>query len=353
MGENGTIIKAVRNEIPYLHLVRVVACVMVLCLHSLPTPEYELLQLDGYFKTVVIWMTRPCVPLFLMITGVLLLPYRGGDVAQFYKKRLSKILFPLLFWGIVYAVLPYLLGVETMRAMWRNLLLLPITYPTEIGGILWYLYILIGLYLIIPFLNPSVFENRKRMLIYISIWFGTSFLFIFKHYFPLVFGMTPFCESDLFLYFSGYLGYLFLGKYLHTSESILGGGKIHIQIKLASVYFLCMLTVAFIQYFFSYSLTTFLHFTSIIMAAALFLFLKEFSFQPSGRLYKHLKEISALSFGIYLSHMVIYRTVTIRLYDISTSLFMQLFVMVLTFMGAWLLTIILSKLPFKKYIIGI
>lgn len=89
------------------------------------------------------------------------------------------------------------------------------------------------------------------------------------------------------------------------------------------------------------------------MAAALFLFLKEFSFQPSGRLYKHLKEISALSFGIYLSHMVIYRTVTIRLYDISTSLFMQLFVMVLTFMGAWLLTIILSKLPFKKYIIGI
>lgn len=64
-----------REEIPYLHIVPVVACIMTVWLHSLSafTPDNFV---DIAFKIGVIYFTRTCIPLFLMITGVLLLSYK-------------------------------------------------------------------------------------------------------------------------------------------------------------------------------------------------------------------------------------------------------------------------------------
>lgn len=100
-------------------------------------------------------------------------------------------------------------------------------------------------------------------------------------------------------------------------------------------------------------MTAFLYFPAIIMSACIFILLKNACIQPEGILYKFIKEISALSFGIYLSHMVIYRTLTAHLYEFSTSPFIQLFVMIFTFIGGWILTKMLGKLPWSKYIIGV
>lgn len=319
-----------REEIPYLHTVRVIACIMVVCLHSLPafTPNTFV---DSAFKIGVIYFTRPCVPLFLMITGVLLLPYKGTDMMSFYKKRISKIFFPLLFWGIVYSILPYLIGAETVKEMYHNLLFLPFTYPSEIGGILWYLYILIGIYLIIPFINPIIFEQRRSMQTYIGIWLVASLVMILKNKLPIILGAASGLHSyDLFLYFSGYLGYLFLGKYLHSSEKIIGGGK-KSQIKWIVIFIIAMISIYPIEKITHLQMTAFLYFPAIIMSACIFILLKNACIQPEGILYKFIKEISALSFGIYLSHMVIYRTLTANLYEFSTSPFIQLFVMIFTF----------------------
>lgn len=352
MGEYVKKNKFMRQEIPYLHLVRVVACVMVVCLHTLPTSDFAVEGWDGHFKALTIWLTRPCVPLFLMITGILLLPYRGENLMAFYKKRLLRIIFPLLFWGIVYSVLPYLLGMETMEDVEQNILFLPFTYPTAIGGILWYLYILIGIYLVIPFLNPAIFDNKRFMLVYIAIWFLGSFVVILKSHFSLVLGMTPFCDFDLLLYFSGYLGFLFLGKYLHTCSILIGKSKNSIQAKMLAVYFILTCSAILLQKILSSNLVAFLSFTSIIMSACMFLFLKNCSLRERGGLYTLLKRISPLAFGIYLSHMVIFRVLSIHLYFVSTSFMMQILVMLVTFMGTWGLNILVSKLPFSKYIIG-
>lgn len=74
---------------------------------------------------------------------------------------------------------------------------------------------------------------------------------------------------------------------------------------------------------------------------------------PNGKLYSVIKNISNLSFGIYLSHMVIFRLLTINIYSYSTAPFTQITVMTLTFIGAYILTLVLSKVPYSKYIIGI
>jgi len=49
-------------------------------------------------------LSKPSVPLFVMLTGALLLmPEKVGEpLSVFFKKRLNRIGLPFLFWGVVY-----------------------------------------------------------------------------------------------------------------------------------------------------------------------------------------------------------------------------------------------------------
>lgn len=78
-----------KKEIPYLHLIRTVACLMVVCLHTLPEATSVSNGIDQYFYRFILFLTRPCVPLFFMISGILLFPMEG-DIIQFYKKDCLK-----------------------------------------------------------------------------------------------------------------------------------------------------------------------------------------------------------------------------------------------------------------------
>ena len=53
--------------------------------------------LTGYSPVVFV---RACVPLFVMMTGVLLLPVRA-ELGDFYRKRIGRIVVPLVFWSVV------------------------------------------------------------------------------------------------------------------------------------------------------------------------------------------------------------------------------------------------------------
>ena len=51
-------------------------------------------------------LIRPCVPLFVMISGALLLnPSREESISLFLKKRLTKILVPLILWSLIYELI--------------------------------------------------------------------------------------------------------------------------------------------------------------------------------------------------------------------------------------------------------
>lgn len=349
------------QNISYLNVARVLACVMVVSLHSLP--NISVFGIDSHFFLLVLIFTRPCVPIFLMITGVLLLPLKSEDVIVFYKKRISRVVFPLLFWGIIYSILPYLLGIETLNQMISNLSLVIITYPMEIGGILWYLYVLIGLYLIIPFVNPRIFEDRKLLRIYLLVWLMASLVNMLKIYFPQILGIGSASGFDMLHYFSGHLGYLFLGYYIHhffPSLKTLSGNGLKFCFSLIGIYFFSMFFIVMVMKVSSIEgykelgnrINGFLSFPVIIMSACFFVGIKEWKFNIDGSFYKMIKHLSPLTFGIYLSHMVIKRLFTDRLYEISTNPILQLSVMVITFFGAYFLTLLLSKIPLSKYIIG-
>ena len=212
-----TIVVPQKTEIPYIHVVRALACVMVVCLHSLPAPELCVSEgMDASFMHIVRVLTKPCVPLFFMITGVLMFPYEGGtDFANFYRKRIPRVLYPLLFWGVVYAILPFLLGMCDLSSMLCELVMSPVMCPSQIGGILWYLFILIGIYLIIPFISQNVYQDKKMIKVYLFVWLASSVILVFKPVFPTLLGQNVWEQNfDMTIYFSGYFGYLFAGYYL-------------------------------------------------------------------------------------------------------------------------------------------
>ena len=98
-----------RERIGWVDLLRVIACFLVVFSHScdafvavFDSDRATFLQgaLAGSF-------VRACVPLFVMMSGVLLLPVRTGTGA-FYRKRIGRVLLALVFWSLTLPVLYYL-----------------------------------------------------------------------------------------------------------------------------------------------------------------------------------------------------------------------------------------------------
>lgn len=74
-----------------LDLIRVIACLMVVIMHSpLPTDKSNAIILN-----TLSYATAPCIGLFFMVSGALLLPVKE-ETGTFLKRRLGKILGPTL-----------------------------------------------------------------------------------------------------------------------------------------------------------------------------------------------------------------------------------------------------------------
>ena len=103
-----------QSHIVWLDVIRTVAMLMVIGVHCIdpfyisPTlgslPEYK------HWAAVYGSLLRPSVPLFVMMTGLLLLPIREQSLGVFYKKRIYRVLFPFLIWSVLYNIFPWVTG---------------------------------------------------------------------------------------------------------------------------------------------------------------------------------------------------------------------------------------------------
>lgn len=228
-----------RKNIAWVDLLRVLACFLVVFSHSCDPfvarfdSDYEaFLQGCGLGSAV-----RCCVPLFVMMTGVLLFPVQTS-LGAFYSKRIKRLLLPLAFWSLVLPVAYYFyLGwVDTGSASIDKSLftaemtlkklytfIFNFTYDTTP---LWYLYMLIGLYFIIPVLSSWTQQaSRKDIKIFLAVWGISLFLPYVRILAPVLgyfgnyghMGLLGECDWNAFgtfYYVSGFVGYLVLAQYL-------------------------------------------------------------------------------------------------------------------------------------------
>lgn len=145
---------------------------------------------------------RWCVPVFVMISGALLLRPREEDVGAFYRKRWARIGVPLLVWTLAYLV----------WQQWRD----GIGFPDALGQAasgspsihLYFLYVIAGLYVFTPFLRTVVAHTSRTGL----WWFAGAALAVgaIDQLLALVDGAGGVSAATRFLPFLGFylLGWL-------------------------------------------------------------------------------------------------------------------------------------------------
>jgi surface polysaccharide O-acyltransferase-like enzyme len=186
-----------------ISLTRVTACFMVVVLHTAGAGFYSFGRgwwAANFFDS----LTRACVPLFLMISGALLIP-RQEPYGEYVRKRVIRIVPPILFWSLVYALYWHLFN-DGVVVILKKLL------TAKIVDILWYLYLLVGLYLFLPFLARmyhSLDDRMKRT--FIGLWIVCSSIPTIQN----VLGMNTYLVGTYGLSpFVGLFGYMFTGAYI-------------------------------------------------------------------------------------------------------------------------------------------
>ena len=229
-------------RIVWVDWMRVAACFMVILVHS-TEPFYlggdgaQILTLsDAYWASFFDSFVRSCVPLFIVASSYLLFPLQQQSAGDFFKRRAVRVLVPFLVWTLVYALV-WGEPVQNFRDLIFNF-----CYAC---GHLWFVYMLVGVYLLMPLLSPWAEKVSKRELqMYlgiclfttlfpalrdwlaggeVSVIYGTSGL-PRQAFFPL-WGECSWNSYGTFYYFSGFLGYLLLGLYLRRFVGDLSWGK--------------------------------------------------------------------------------------------------------------------------------
>lgn len=224
----------------WLDWLRVTALFMVMLTHSCE-PFYLggegsliLTRADAIWVAVLNSLPRAAVALFVFASAYLQFPLHYST-GEFFKKRALRILPPFFFWTVVYALV-WGQPVQNFKD-----LLLNFNYA---AGHLWFVYMLIGLYLIMPLLSPWADKVGKRELqLYLGIWLFTTLIPLIRQWAggpaPVIYGPSGIPNGakyplwgeaswntyGVFYYLSGFVGYLLLGLYFRRFVGQLGWGK--------------------------------------------------------------------------------------------------------------------------------
>jgi surface polysaccharide O-acyltransferase-like enzyme len=243
-------------------------------------------------------LSRFAVPVFVMITGALTFN-KEYEIGSFLKKRLSRIIWPFLFWSLVFVGYGwYDEELNFNNDIWHNIML--VLHQLKYGAYYhhWYVYMLIGLYLIIPVLSKFVRNATEREIQYfLVVWFV---VIAFSQPY-----LTHFWPQVDVRYFTGYIGYLVLGYYLANKPIAQKG----ILTPLWIFYLMCLAGITLGTYFISestHSLSTIMYEPLgpfiILYSAGIFLLVRATPYQLPRWLVGVRDIAGNYSLGIYLCH---------------------------------------------------
>ena len=327
----------IKENIGWIDMLRVTACFMVVLSHSCDSFVAQFNNNYDMFLTGVFIGSsmRACVPLFVMMTAVLLLPIKKETrINEFYKKRIGRIITPLVFWSLALPVLTFVY-VNYINPATSNPYISVDSYTTSslINKLytfifnfnfdttpLWYLYMLVGLYLIMPIMDSWLAQaTQKEIKTLLYIWVGTLFIPYIKMLAPALgyqgnygnmelFGGCDWNIYGTFYYVSGFAGYILLAYYLKKYPLNWNRKKITaICLPMFIVGFL-ITSVGYIitnEYFpgnYAY-LEILWYFTGInvfMMTFPIFIMIQKINISGTPLL----SRIASLTFGIYLCHFV-------------------------------------------------
>ena len=201
-------------------LLRVASMVGVVYLHTAAGALRQLGTPLWHFSNLLSSLATAAVPLFFMLSGALLLSHpRTAELGTLFRRRLPKVLIPLLAWsGVVIALAGVLSGPQAALDKLIPLLNTPVMVPY------WFLYALVPIYLVSPLLKKMTDGLSEAHWNYlVGLWLIATI------------GMDTLCDlapagpwqSALTVHWTlnldfvgGYLGYFLLGARLARLQKL-------------------------------------------------------------------------------------------------------------------------------------
>lgn len=373
------------QHIVWLDVVRFIAMFTVVCCHCTDpfnfypgtAPNIGEIKLWGAIYGSVL---RPCVPLFVMITGALLLPVRG-DASTFYKKRIPRVFYPFLIWSVLYNLFPWITGLlglnpqiildffpyagedvmqQSFSVSLEYILMIPFNFSI-LAVHMWYIYLLIGLYLYLPVFSAWVEKASDRAKLMFLLAWGVTLLLPYYYQFVsnYLWGTCSWNSFGMLYAFAGFNGYLLLGHYLKNLEWSLKK-TLAIGIPMFAVgYAVTFLgfrhitalpeyTDEMLELFFTYcSLNV------VMMTIPVFMLAKKVKVN-SERMKKALANLTVCGFGIYMIHYFFTGPSVVLMRAIDMPIGLQIPVAaILAFAVSWgLVWLIYRAGKVAKYIVG-
>lgn len=364
------------SRLVWLDVIRAVAMIMVIGVHCID-PFYISLTLGSipeyrHWAAIYGSLLRPSVPLFVMMTGLLLLPVRQQPLGGFYKKRIFRVLFPFLIWSVLYNMFPWFTGVlglpksiigdffcyvqgnesQALMDSLKDVAMIPFNFSFKENH-MWYIYLLIGLYLYMPFFSAWIERaDRKTKQIFLLIWFVSLFIPYLSAYVSYyMFGTSTWNQFGMLYYFAGFNGYLLLGHYLKEGNDWPLGKTTLVSAVLFAVGYAITYagfseaaanmqsTEAEMELFF-----TFCSPNVAIMTVAVFLLLQKVIIK-NETVMKALANMTKCGFGIYMVHYFIVGPVFILMKHVTLPIPLQVPIMaVIIFCISWGFTWMMYRL---------
>ncbi|CAB5516375.1 O-acetyltransferase WecH [Achromobacter anxifer] len=232
---------------------------------------------------------RWCVPVFVMVSGALLLdPDKPQDARQFYSRRVARICAPLLFWTFFY------LTWRTALDWWDDGRVDFSFWPRKVVQgepyyHLWYLYMIVGLYLFAPLVRILYARSTPRAR---GLWVvGILGVAILDALYRRALG----APAGFFLtWFLPYLGYFVAGRLIFDGQMRIPRPGLMLAASVAAT--------ALGVYAMSSNRTLDTYFYDYFSLTVPFMSLAAFQWIISSPRLPRLASLAPLTFGIYLIH---------------------------------------------------
>ena len=319
------------GHIAWVDFLRILACFLVVLAHCC---DPFVGSFDGSFDfksgVFIGSLVRPCVPLFAMISGVLLFPVTM-EMGAFYSRRLKRILIPLVVWSLALPLFYFLYFAAGVQTASPNIVMDTYTWSATVDKLytfifnfnydttpLWYVYMLVGLYLFMPIMSAWLTQaKRKDVKIFLGIWIFSMVLPYVQMLAPTLgyegnygnMGILGICDWNpygMFYNFAGFMGYMVLAHYLMKYPLNWNWKK---TLSITLPLFLAGFAITFFgfletqkhfpgQVFQAEILWYFSGINVFMMTFAIFAIVSKLRIKTSPAL----SRIAALTFGVYLCH---------------------------------------------------
>ena len=319
------------KKILYLSKIRAISSFAIIILHTFTmyniVYKNELSERDFYITQLVPWLMMWAVPCFLMVTGVLLLDKNKQiSIKKIFSKYILRMILVLILFTTIFYIIDKLCDqksfeVNDILVVSKKLL------SDESWAHLWYIYLLIGIYLLLPLYKVIADHASKTILIYICI-----IAFIFLSILPFIeslndinIGLTV-CIASIFPIYL-FLGYMIHNDYIKTNVIF---GILLVIIGVGFIVYMSIVDFGDNEKYIDSMLGNYSFFPIVILSIGMFILIKgrNRDYDENGFYYNMWIFFDKYSFGVYLTHLI-YLRILIKVFKFNPFEF-----------GIWMLPII-------------